>query len=135
MRNATVLCIENRVDGLLHRKSLLEESGYNVLISTSPRHGLQLLQTLAVDAVIVDSCLPEIDGGELSSRIKQLKPHIPLIVLAPGEPVPHDSLPHADVVCFPSDPAHKLVDAVRESLGSRAFFLRWLEAWKSRAAV
>ncbi len=135
MRNATVLCIENRIDGLLHRKALLEESGYNVLISTSPRHGLQLLQILAVDAVIVDSCLTEVDGGELTSRIKQLKPHIPLIVLAPGEPLPDDVPLHADVVCFPSDPARKLLDAVRDSLGSRAFFLRWLQAWKNRAAV
>lgn len=41
-RKATILCIDDHWNGLIGRKMLLEESGYEVLEATSGEEGLKL---------------------------------------------------------------------------------------------
>lgn len=76
-----VLCIDDDPSNLKVRKILLESAGFAALPASSAKEGLSLFSSHAVDAVIVDYSMPEIDGGVVAARIKQAKPRIPIIML------------------------------------------------------
>jgi CheY-like chemotaxis protein len=78
----TVLCIDDEQSGLTVRKMLLESSGFHALTAASGLEGLDIFHSRPVDAVIVDYLMPEMDGAIVSSRIKQLKPRLPVIMLS-----------------------------------------------------
>jgi len=133
MQGAVVLCIDDDLDGLLERKWLLERNGYNVLISTSSRQGLKLLKAHAIDAVILGSRVTDVGAEAVTARMRRLKPRVPLIMVAAGEPPREEAARQVDVVFSSSEPPHKLVDVVQESVASQTpFFSRWLLQWKRR---
>jgi two-component system NtrC family response regulator len=59
----------------------LQEDGYRVLTETDGRSGLQRFQAEAVDLVVTDIRMPEMDGMELLTRLKAMQPDLPVIVL------------------------------------------------------
>ena len=69
-RKATILCIDDHWNGLIGRKLLLEESGYEVLEATSGAEGLDLFFLRPVDAVVLDYQMPGMNGLELTRLIK-----------------------------------------------------------------
>jgi len=75
----TVLIIDDEVklSGLLAR--IIEFEGYKVLQAPNAKAGLRLLETEDVMVVLCDVKLPDMNGVELVSRIKELQPHIEVI--------------------------------------------------------
>src|ERR1700754_2360406 len=75
----TVLIIDDEVklSGLLAR--IIEFEGYRVLQAPNAKAGLRLLETEDVMVVLCDVKLPDMNGVELVSRIKELQPHIEVI--------------------------------------------------------
>ncbi|MGQ9681272.1 MAG: response regulator [Anaerolineae bacterium] len=64
---------------------LLREEGYEVITADNGRAVLELLQTQALDLIILDVMLPYIDGLEVTRRIRQSM-DVPIIMLsAKGE--------------------------------------------------
>ena len=59
----------------------LREDGYRVVTATDGRSGLDRFQAQAVDLVLTDVRMPEMDGMELLARLKTLQPDLPVIVL------------------------------------------------------
>jgi len=57
-QNSTILCIDEDLGSLVDLKTCLEFGGRKVLITTSPRRGLELLASQQVDGVILDYCMP-----------------------------------------------------------------------------
>ena len=55
-------------------QNVLEAQGYTVLIADGGKQALGILETSQVDAVISDIVMPEMDGYELVSKIKQRLP-------------------------------------------------------------
>jgi CheY-like chemotaxis protein len=80
--NPNILLVDDNRDGLLVRRSLLEEVGYRVVIATNGEEGLKLFQSSPFDVVVTDYRMPRMDGGELIQRIRQLQPHARIILLS-----------------------------------------------------
>jgi CheY-like chemotaxis protein len=76
-----VLCIDDDVHTLLGYEALLKNHGCNVLVSTSGYQGLQPFQAVPVDAVVLDFQMPGMDGYSVGAKMKQLKPHVPILLL------------------------------------------------------
>jgi DNA-binding NtrC family response regulator len=87
----TVLIIDDEVklSGLLAR--IIEFEGYKVLQAPNAKAGLRLLETEDVMVVLCDVKLPDMNGVELVSRIKELQPHIEVINITAFGNV-HDSV-------------------------------------------
>ncbi len=50
------------------------ELRYTVLTAPSGGRGLELASTYSIDVVIVDYVMPEMDGREVATEIRRLKP-------------------------------------------------------------
>jgi len=59
----------------------LKESGYQVTTAASGEEGLNSFKNLSHDLVIVDLKMQDMDGLEVSKKIKQLNPKTPIIIL------------------------------------------------------
>ena len=77
-----ILLVDDNRDGLLVRRSLLEEIGCCVQIAASGEDGLRLFQTAKFDVVVTDYRMPRTNGGELIQRIRILDPNARIILLS-----------------------------------------------------
>jgi two-component system NtrC family response regulator len=59
----------------------LREDGYQVVTAADGRSGLQRFQEAAVDLVVTDVRMPEMDGVALLTHLKAMQPDLPVIVL------------------------------------------------------
>jgi len=75
MNPKIILCIEDNPENRLLVRRVLEVEGYQVIEADSGITGLQKAETMAPDLVLMDINLPEIDGYELTHRLKQM-PHL-----------------------------------------------------------
>ena len=136
MRKPTILCVDDEVNGLVGREALLRLQGYDVVVTTSGRRSLDLLEEVDVDAVILDYRMPEMMGDAVAERMKQLKPEVPIMMLSAQERVPPTALRSTDTVLSKSAPPDQFVDAVHELVANRSpFFHRWLQNWKRRLSA
>ena len=66
-------------------KDLLEDEGYQVILATSGEECLSLFSgenENGISAVLLDIWLPKIDGIEVLRKLKQLHPHLPVIMIS-----------------------------------------------------
>ena len=59
----------------------LHEEGYGVLTAVDGAAGWRMFQAEAVDLVLTDVRMPEMDGVEVLTRIKAMQPDVPVIML------------------------------------------------------
>jgi two-component system NtrC family response regulator len=59
----------------------LREDGYRVATAADGRSGLDRFQAQAVDLVLTDVRMPEMDGMEVLARLRTMQPDLPVIVL------------------------------------------------------
>jgi CheY-like chemotaxis protein len=79
---ATILLVDDNPHGMVARRTVLEELGYKVYTGTSGQEALNVLQHQTVDLVITDFRMPNMDGVELITRIRQLCADLPIILLS-----------------------------------------------------
>jgi CheY-like chemotaxis protein len=96
VHNAVVLCIDDDPAILECEQRFLETFGYRVLTALSGPKGLELASVHAVDVVIVDYCMPEMNGPEVAIEIKRLRPHAPVIMLSGTVDIPEKDLKVVD---------------------------------------
>jgi two-component system cell cycle response regulator DivK len=70
--SATILYIEDNFDNRLLVRRVLEAEGYRVVEAEDGITGIDLLQSETPDLVLMDINLPEIDGYEVTKRLKRL---------------------------------------------------------------
>ena len=77
-----VLCVDDETIGLHVRKLLLERAGYKVLTANDGYLGLALFSSEPVDIVVLDYSMPGMHGGEVASKMREMKPHVPILMLS-----------------------------------------------------
>jgi len=77
-----VLLVDDNRDGLLVRRSLLEEIGFCVEIALSAEEGLRLYKTVKFDVIVTDYRMPGISGAELIQNIRLIDPNARIILLS-----------------------------------------------------
>jgi two-component system cell cycle response regulator DivK len=78
-----ILYIEDNPQNMRLVRKMLAGGGYGILEATDGLSGLEIAQQEKPDLILVDINLPDIDGTEVTARIKsnpELK-HIPIIAL------------------------------------------------------
>ncbi len=81
----TILCVDDNEAILSVRTFLLETRGYRVLTAQTPHDALQLIERSlpgAIDLLLCDLLMPEMDGNEVVRRAKQLHPGLPAIIVS-----------------------------------------------------
>jgi CheY-like chemotaxis protein len=133
-RKATILCIDDHLNGLIGRKMLLEQSGYEVLGATDGDGGLQLFRTRAVDAVVLDYQMPGMNGDVVAKKMKSINAQVPILLLSAYGPLPEKKLSAVDSFVSKSHPPNFLLSQLEDLLEGKPkpFFSRWLDLWKSR---
>ena len=77
-----ILLVDDNRDGLLVRRTVLEELGYRVSIALNGEEGLKLYQSASFDVVVTDYRMPRMNGAELIQRIRKLNPNARIILLS-----------------------------------------------------
>jgi CheY-like chemotaxis protein len=106
-----LLCIEDDPIHLILRKKVLEQDGYNVIGVTTAADALTALREAPVSAIIADHMLQGTTGTELAQEMKNIKPHVPIIVFSGTVP---QHLKGVDVYVNKGEPTATFLSIVRE---------------------
>lgn len=82
-----ILIVEDEATTLSFLKKGLMENGYSVDIAADGKQGLFLAQEVDYDLLILDVMLPELNGFELLSQLRQLQINTPALFLTARDEV------------------------------------------------
>ena len=77
-----LLLVDDNQNGLLARKSLLEEQGFVITTATNGEEAFDAFSKGKFDLLITDFRMPKMNGIELIRSIRPLQPHLPIIMLS-----------------------------------------------------
>ena len=77
-----VLLVEDDFSLLDMFRRTLERAGFEVITATHGVTALSLFGEMAIDVVVTDIQLPQMDGFELIRRLKQDSPNVPIIAIS-----------------------------------------------------
>jgi CheY-like chemotaxis protein len=131
---STILCIDDRCNGLSGRKLLLENNGYEVLEATGADEGLKLFRSHPVDAVVLGYQMPGMKGDVVAAKMKRINSYVPIMLLSASESVPKGKLKAVDTLLSKFQPSDILLSNLQNLLDARSkpFFRDWLDLWKDR---
>lgn len=70
-QNKTILIIDDSSTNNLLFQSILEENGFDVIVSTTGKAGLAAMQKNKADLVLLDVMMPGLDGFDVLKKIKE----------------------------------------------------------------
>lgn len=106
----TILCVDDNEQILSVRTFLLQTRGYRVIAIPTPQEALEAIQNSlpgALDLLLCDLVMPQMDGNELVRRAKELHPGLPAMIIS-GTVSAYDRAGRADVflpkgACSPAE--------------------------------
>lgn len=104
-----VLCVDDETIGLEVRRMLLERAGYRVLTALDGDSGLDLFAREPVEAVVLDFSMPGMSGGEVAQRMRQVKPHVPILMLSAYTSLPPEVTSTVDLAMTKGEGAPALL--------------------------
>ncbi len=78
---SNVLVVDNEISLLTVLENELTDIGYNVRTATDGDEAMECIKTSAVDLVVLDLKMPNVDGFVVLQFIKNFYPHIKVIVV------------------------------------------------------
>jgi len=82
LQTPQILLVDDNRDGLIVRKALLEEEGFEVQTAANGEEGLELLAGTRFDVIVTDYKMPRMNGTEMIQRIRQQNPHTRILLLS-----------------------------------------------------
>lgn len=79
-----ILVVDDNEQELSVTKFILHTNGYRALSATTAQEAIAIFSETPVDLVLADHSMPQVTGGQLVDRLKQIAPHVPMILL--GDP-------------------------------------------------
>ncbi len=77
-----ILCVDDEPVGLEVRRMLLERAGYRVFTALDGITGLEIFAREPIQAVVLDFAMPGMNGGEVASSMRSVKPEVPILMLS-----------------------------------------------------
>jgi CheY-like chemotaxis protein len=79
---ALILLVDDNPHGILARKSVLEELGYQILTASSAEDALDLVKEHRVDLVVTDFKMQQMDGVGFIAELRKCGQDVPVILLS-----------------------------------------------------
>jgi len=86
--SGTVLIVDDDLDVLASNARFLRVSNYSVIVSNHPYAALEQIENEAIDAVVTDLRMPDMDGVKLARKARALKPLLPILFFSAFGSVP-----------------------------------------------
>jgi CheY-like chemotaxis protein len=119
LQRAVLLCVDDDLSLLECEKDFLETFGYKVLTAPSGSKGLELASLHSIDIVIVDYCMPEMNGHEFAVEMRRLRPRASIILLSALD-VPKQALKLVDAFIAKDHLSSQLLPVIAQLHGSEA---------------
>jgi len=76
-----ILVVDDEREFLELMTNRLQKRGFTVTVASCGEQALDLVEKEAFDALVLDVKMPGIDGIEVLRKVKQLRPHLPVLLL------------------------------------------------------
>ena len=81
MKNKSILIVDDTRLNFVLLKTILRKTEANIIWLENGREAVEYItENLGVDLVLMDLRMPVVDGIEASKKIKEIAPHIPIII-------------------------------------------------------
>lgn len=80
-----ILWVDDEIDSLKSQILFLKNKGYEVTPLTNGHDAIELLKDKSVDVVLLDESMPGLTGLETLARIKEMDPHLPVVMVTKNE--------------------------------------------------
>jgi CheY-like chemotaxis protein len=110
--SGVVLCIDDNQDVLECERVFLESFGYTVLTACSGGIGLELASVHSIDVVVLDYFMPTMNGQEVATEMRRLRPQTPIILLTETVRVPQPTLNLVDALVAKNCLASELLPTI-----------------------
>ncbi len=77
-----ILIVDDEISIVESLQGIVLDEGYQALCAGSGEEALQVIEREQVDLVLMDVWMPGIDGIETLKRIKEVNPHLPVIMIS-----------------------------------------------------
>lgn len=111
-KKKVILCIDDDQSVLECESEFLTTFGYTVLTAPSGHEGLKLASKNCVDVVIVDYCMPQMNGQEVAIEMRRLRPQATIIMLSGSVAVPQEAVNTVDAFVRKDRLATELLQAI-----------------------
>lgn len=98
---------------------MLEEHGYELVIAASGHEGLRLFMSRPVDAIVLEYYLGLLDGATIADEIKQVRPEVPIVMLADHVKLPGNALKSVDALVAKCDGPDLLLATIHRVLQTK----------------
>lgn len=85
MSSHVILWADDEIDLLKPHIMFLKNKGYDLVTVNNGHDALELVESQHFDLIILDENMPGLTGLETLSRVKQIAPHIPIIMITKSE--------------------------------------------------
>jgi len=109
-----VLCIDDRLPVLALRKANLETQGYSVVVASSGRAAMKILEEMPVDAVLIEYRQEGMDAQAVAHHIKQRHPQQPIVLLSAYSDMPETILWLVDDYVLRSESVERLAQVIKQ---------------------
>ena len=78
----TILVIDDDRSVIRLFETILRRGGYSVIAADSAKRALEVLQTQSVNLVVLDICMPEVDGFEFMALVRAQAPGLRVLAVS-----------------------------------------------------
>ncbi len=119
MKPRRLLCVDDD-SGFRHfYETLLGSYGYDVILAANGKQALKLFLSRKVDAVLTDFEMPGMTGTELATRLKRLRPDLPVLLVSGSKRIVDAPPKTVDASVAKGIPVTTLIDELEVMIAKR----------------
>ncbi len=85
MAIAKIIWVDDEIESLQSQKLFLESKGYDVITFNNGFDAIEFVKNNFADVILMDESMPGISGLETLAKIKEIKQHIPVVLITKNE--------------------------------------------------
>ncbi|OIR12867.1 transcriptional regulatory protein SrrA [mine drainage metagenome] len=85
MAIAKIIWVDDEIESLQSQKLFLESKGYEVITFNNGFDAIEFVKNNFADVVLLDESMPGISGLQTLAKIKEIKQHIPVVLITKNE--------------------------------------------------